>query len=270
MQNGIWVGDKTALTPEQWNRLTNEPGLTVKKQPGTDLRREGGQALPTGTLEYVTFLIESMRTLSGLTDVTEGRAGSATSGVAIESLQTASQTIVRVRARQLESFMTRIFRRIVPRIFQFMTRDRRFWITGERADFDAIDFVRATLQENLKKGDPTRSMAERWRDFRFRIAPGSSLGITAIQRMVLATDLFQLGIIDDEEVFRTANWPNWRNVQTRVRNKKIEEALAQQMAGINLSQNGSANVESPGGKRGVPAAAPAGTLGGPAGAAFDQ
>lgn len=269
MQNGVWVGDANALTREEWNRLTNEPGLHVKKRPGTDLRREAGQALPTGVLEFVSFLIDGMRTLSGLTDATEGRSGTATSGVAIENLQIASQTIVRIRARQLESFMVRIFRRIVPRILQFMTRDRRLWITGPQGDFDSVDFIRNDLLDTLREGDPTKAMSERWRDFRFAITPGSSLGITTIQRIVLATDLFQLGLIDDEEVLRAAKWPNRENVQARVKQKKLEEIFAAQ-SGVPASANGAVSVENPGGKRGTPAASPAGTLGGPAGAAFDR
>ncbi len=267
MQGGIWIGDWNALRPDQWDRLSFEPGQQVRKRPGSELRRDTGTALPHGTLELVSFLVEGMRNVVGLSGEAEGRSGTATSGVAIESLQIASQVLIRQRARQLEAFMTRLFRRIVPRIFQHFTTDRLLHINGPTGGVQAIPFEVRRLNDMLKEGDPTRSMANAWRDFRFMVTPGSSLGITRVQRIVLATDLYQLGLIDDEEVLKSAEWPNRDEVKRRVEEKK-QAAMMLQMQGLQAEQ-GTANVTSPGGKR-QPSAAPASTLGGPTGAAMER
>ncbi len=85
MGNGIWIGDKDALSKEGWDRLSNEPGRHVQVKQGRTLRREPGVSLPAHTLQTLELLINGLEKLSGITEVTEGRKpGQVTSGVAIE------------------------------------------------------------------------------------------------------------------------------------------------------------------------------------------
>lgn len=262
MQNGIWIADVDALDDDEWDNLTNEPGNIVRKNPGRELRRETGVSIPRGVLQFIQMLVQTMNDMAGISDVTSGKPeAGVTSGVAIESLQIASNTIVRQRARQLENFMTRFFYRFVPRIFQFFTSDRLLHLTGPNAEFQAFEFSRQELNRLLEGMD----IAKAYRDFSFAVVPGSALGLTRVQRSIMATQLFQLGIIDDEAVLESVEFPQAEEVLQRTRQK---QALAQQGQITDPTAQTSRAMTPAGGSR-TPAAAPAGVIGGAAGAAAE-
>lgn len=234
MQNGVWVGDADALSPEEWDNLTNEPGLLVKKVPGRELRRDYPQGLAPGVIQFMNLIQNAMDTVSGLSDVTQGEAGEAKSGIAIESLQLASQVLVRRRARQLEAFMMRAFNRVISRIFQFFTEDRLFHLLGPGQQTESFKFERGRLRD-LTKG---KSAAEAWRDFRFWVQPGSSLGVTVVQRSVLAQSLFQLGVIDRESLLEAVEWPNREIVTQRLQEEEQRQLMMQQQAAMAAAGGG--------------------------------
>ena len=57
------------------------------------------------------------------------------------------------------------------------------------------------------------------RDFRFRVQPGSSLSMTKTQKALMAAELFKIGAVDDQAVLEAIEWPNWKEVLQRTKEK---------------------------------------------------
>jgi len=225
INNVIWIGDKDALDPKDWDELVDAPGAIVKKNPGRELRRDAPPAMPPHYLEIVNQLKEFIKNLSGETDITRGeRSGKLTSGDAVESMQTAAQTLIRERSRSMESFLVRVFQKVISRIFQFYTSDRFFYMFGRDNKLIEFLFKRDELLKAIKGGAIDSNMA--FKEFKFTIAPGSSLSLTRVQRGLLASQLFQLGAIDEEALLEMVDFPDRQEVLQRVMARK-EQAKAE-------------------------------------------
>jgi hypothetical protein len=220
INNQVWIGDYNALTEKQWQALGNVPGAKVKKRPGTDLRRDAPPSLPSHVFQFLLFGVQAFDQLSGLTEVMTGRKpGQVTSGAGIEALQLAAQTVIRLKARQLEAFLQRIGQKLVSRIFQSYTTDRVIEIVGPEGKPETYTVKRA----ELIKGHSDIRRAHR--HYQFIVEPGSSLAMARWQKMLLAAQLFQLGVIDDEELLEAADYPNRREILERVREKRATGRL---------------------------------------------
>jgi len=226
MGNAIWLGDKDALSPEQWAKLSNEPGSHVKVRPGKVLRRESPQPLPNYLPQTLELLVNGLEKLSGITEVTEGRRpGQVTSGVAIESLAIMAQTTIRLKARQLEGLIQRIGQKLIPRIFAYYTSDRVFNLVGEKGGFKQYVFEREKIREAIQ-----RNGTSAFRDYQFRVVPASSLAMTKWQKGLVATQLFQMGAIDQEALLEALEYAN--------RDEILERMVATAQAGGPLPGKG--------------------------------
>ncbi len=215
MTNNIWVGDEDALAPKDWNKLSNVPGSFVKKRRGRDLNRVAPPPLSTGIFNALSFITGSMDKLSGITEAVAGqRPGQVTSGIAIENLQVAAQTVIRLKARHLEMVLMSIGQKMISRTFQFMTSDRIFTITGDAGQMNSYHFERKRLAKD--KGVS-------FKDFKFQIQPGSSLSSTKFQKGLLATQLFSMGILDEKAVLDAIEYPDRESILERVGKKQLAQ-----------------------------------------------
>ncbi len=228
MTNPIWIGDFDALDPESWKNLRNKPGDQVKVRPGKTLKREGAPGLPTYIREMVLYLEGSIDKLTGMVDVTRGRPeGGITSGVAIDSLQSAAQSVIRLKSRKVESFLQRLGQKMIARILQYYTDDRIIHMLGKSKGFDQFKFQREEMLKPLRalyvKGDervPARYLAKRaCRDLKFKIVPGSSLAMTKMPKIMLAITLYKLGVIDEEALLETLDYPGREEILQRTAGK---------------------------------------------------
>jgi len=221
MGNGIWIGDRDALTKEEWERLTNEPGSIIKIKPGRVLKRDTPPALPNYMINTCELLTQGMEKLSGITEVTEGRRpGQVTSGVAIESLAIMAQTTLRLKARQLEGMLQRIGQKLISRIFAYYTTDRVFNLVGPDAEIKSFLFEREKIRTQIKK---LGGIPEALKTYQFKVVPTSSLAMTQWQKGLMATQLFQLGLIDEEAALDALNFPGRKQIMSRMKEKKMEE-----------------------------------------------
>jgi hypothetical protein len=230
MSNGIWVGDQNALTKEDWERLSNEPGSIVKKRPGTDLRREAGVALPNHLTQILTLLVNGIEKLSTITEVTEGRKpGQVTSGSAIEALQLAASTAIRLKARQIETLIQRIGQKMIARIFQYYTEDRVFNLVGEKKGsskqqgdekegFKQFIFERDKIRQAVEQQGLT--MTNAFRDYTYKVVPASSLALTKWQKGLISMQLYQAGAIDREALLEALEYPNREEILKRTIEKQ--------------------------------------------------
>jgi hypothetical protein len=219
MGNGIWIGDQDALPETDWDKLSNEPGSYVRKRIGRELRREPAPSLPAYVPNVLMQILTGLEKLSSITEATEGRRpGQVTSGAAIESLQIAASTAIRLKARQIESLQQRIGQKRISRIFQYYTEDRMFNLLGDDGKFQQYVWERQKIRESLDKAGIKITQA--FQDFRYKVVPTSSLAITRWQKGLIAMQLLQAGVLDGEEVLKTIEWPNWEDVYKRTNEKQ--------------------------------------------------
>lgn len=219
MGNSIWVGDRDALLKDEWKNLINEPGSVIQKKRGTDLHRESPPPLPAYLLGFGEMLVNGIEKLSGVTEVTEGRRpGQVTSGVAIESLAIMAQTTLRLKARQLESLIQRIGQKLISRIFAYYTTDRVFNLIDDKGHPEYFTFQRKEIEKAIKERGIT------FQDYIFKVVPTSSLAMTKWQKGLMATQLYQLGLIDEEAALDALEFPNRDLIMKRMSEKQAQQA----------------------------------------------
>lgn len=224
MNNSMWVGDSNALLPEQWEKLTNKPGLTVKKRPGSQLDRAPAPTLPGSTFALQQWLVQMMQDISGLQDVLQGKAGNQTTGVAIEALQAQSQALLRLQARHMEVFLERLGQKLLSRIIQFYPSEKIINILGPDPRLLSFEFHRDEVLSKIRGLDPRTA----FQDFIFKIEPLSSLTMSKMQKLISMSNLYSMGLVPGSEVLKAAQIQDPEGTLEKAR---IEQAAKMAPAG---------------------------------------
>lgn len=249
MGNPIWVISSDSGVDSE--NIFNRPGLVIEKNPNSTVERvEGVQLQP-----YVMQLIEQLRVwfneLGGSNDITRGiNPGGVTAASAISSLQEAAQTRIRQKANNLDAFMQQAGQMYLSRVFQFYSVPRIVRVTGDETASRYFKFHVETVQDeagNQKRIarvrdfvespvtgemllDPNERQYEIAGQFDVKIETGSTLPFAKAETFNRAKEMFQLGIIDAEEVLNASDWPNKDQVMARMAEKAQQAAMAQMQA----------------------------------------
>lgn len=229
MNNAIWIGDKHALSPSGWNELSDAPGLLVQLNPGTKLERQSPPALPGSVFQMIQFLSLAIDDISGLLDVSQGRRPvGIVSASALEALQLAAQTLVRLQSRAYEAFLQRLGQKLVSRIFQFYTQDRMFYLHGPNDQVIPFEYERQKIrdaqiggQDGPRPFDPFKD----FRDLRLQVSRASSLAATRMQKGVVALALADRGLVPGEDVLKVLEWPNPKETFKQAQQEMAEKAF---------------------------------------------
>ena len=121
--NAQWVIDKNAGIPK--GQLTNRPGLIIRKNPGTDVHRESPPSMPMYVQQMIEVLKADIEVVSGIHDVTRGETPTGIqSAAAIQALQEAAQTRVRLKVTLHENALGLLGTEWIERIKQFWKFNR--------------------------------------------------------------------------------------------------------------------------------------------------
>lgn len=121
--NMQWIIDKNAGIPK--GELTNRPGLIIRKNPGSEVRRDGPPAMPMYVSEMIERLKNDVEVVSGIHDVTRGQTPSGIqSASAIMALQEAAQTRIRLKVTLHENALGELGTEWLERIKQFWKFNR--------------------------------------------------------------------------------------------------------------------------------------------------
>lgn len=242
MGNPIWIMDTGATDADL---LTNAPGLIVEKTPNTELRREPGLPLPAGSAEIYNIGAAAFDRIFGSNEVSQGvRVPGVTSGVAIESLQEAAQTRLRLKARNMEVTLTQIGELFLSRVMQFWTQPQFVSVTSEgmppevfkfqiEKDGERPGWYIAMVQpyEHDDRGQlvPTKEQKKFHTKgiFDVKVTVGSNLPFAKKDKSDRAIQFYQLGLVDAEEVFKATEWPGWERVLARMKEQAQLAAAAQ-------------------------------------------
>jgi hypothetical protein len=194
----------------------------------------------------IQYLEDAISKLSGNTEVVRGQTpGDVKSGVAIEALQAAAMSLVRLKSRAVENLLERIGQKMISRIFQFESDERNMWSFKNEEDWAAFQFVSKKLKSNSKY---FKNKKDAWKNFMFKIRPGSTMQLNKAQEALLALQLYQAQpkpIIDRQAVHEMLDLPGHSKIRQRMEadeQAQLEQAaMLQQMgAGGGSGQGGSA------------------------------
>lgn len=244
--NPIWVIDDTSGVDEE--NLVNRSGLVVTKAQGSEVRREPGLDINPSLFQLVDRVKNWFNDESGSQDVSRGvRPEGITAMGAIQSLQEAAQTRLRLKSRNLDDFLQTVGQKYRNRVMQFYSVPRVYRITNKQGAEQYFKFHIETAEDGTKvasvrdfQQDPatgkysealeTRQFVLRG-DLDTRATTGSSLPFAKTEKSNLAMAMFDRGAIDHEELLNAVDYPNKERVLQRMQEKAAMQAQQAAMMG---------------------------------------
>lgn len=225
------LGTGSNVDPDE---VTNEPGLVLQPDDINQVRREPGTPIAGGTFDLLSTSMSMMDKIQGLQDVSRGQqAANVNSGVMLEGYVEAAQTRPRMKNRVLDGCLTDAGELMLQRIMQFYTQPRVWRITNKEGYPQFIEFYMPTIDDGsgkLKKvakirrvttnPDGTQTTDVNQVDIKglpdVRVVSGSALPYAKAQKATTALTYFNAHAIDQEELLKSVDWPNYEEVLRRM------------------------------------------------------
>jgi hypothetical protein len=235
--NPVWVIPKGAgINPD---KITNAMGLILMYDGEVAPHRDIPPPIPSAFFEFYQALLSMVDTVSGVHDVTNGRNPTGiTAAQAIQTLQEAAQTRIRLKERNTNVSLTQAGTLITSRVLQFYrgprvakVADAKGWpqyfeffiedVPGPDGQTGGYTMNKRAMsvnpengqmqaQNGYEKSNPTEGL------FDIKVTAGSSLPFVKAQRTDLAFKLQGIGAIDNHEVLETVDWPDLEAVEQRM------------------------------------------------------
>lgn len=143
--NMPWIIDNNAGIPK--GSITATPGLIIRKNPGSEIRRESPPQMPMYVANAVETFKSDIEMISGIHNTLRGEN---TSGVytaqGILALQEAGQVRIRLKVKLLEESLAEIAELWVSRMKQYWKDDKWINITKSDGSYDLKKFRNETLK----------------------------------------------------------------------------------------------------------------------------
>lgn len=265
MSNPCWVVDNTSgVDPDM---LTNDMGQIIVKNPNTTVQRLDAPPIPPQMFELYHTLMQLLDQQSGVHEVTQGRKPvGVTAAQAIETLQEAAQTRIRLKERNLLVSLQRLGRLIVSRMLQYYTEPRVIELTGrddlqsrwpsyikfyvehvvEQTGEDGktywapsaeggADISYRPMTQKIEYDEGTEQYVEEdvkegspsIGQFEIEVTTGSSMPYLKEQRSQLALRMFENKAIDRQALLEVTEWPEKEQILNRIREEEESAKQAQ-------------------------------------------
>lgn len=133
--NMPWIVDKNAGIAQ--GSITNRPGLIIRKNPGSDVRREQPPGMPAYVVNAVESYKHDMEQVSGIFDTLKGNSETGVyTAQGILALQEAGQARIRLKVKILEEALGKMGKMWVSRMRQFWNDERWILIVGKDGEVD--------------------------------------------------------------------------------------------------------------------------------------
>lgn len=246
--NPIWIVDNTSLVDT--DNLFGQPGLVVEKAPGSDVRRlDGAQLQP-----YVLQLVDRMKSwfdeIGGQGETSEGnKPDGITAYSAISALQEAAQTRIRQKSRLLDTHLQEMGDLYLDLALQHKTAPEVYRITGNnnvsryfKMHVEDVPMDDGGIQKKAVVREYGQNAQGQWVEpmepkemmlsgkLATQVTTGSSLPFAKNDRATLAFNLFKAGAIDQPELLKSVDYPNWEAVWARVQERQMQQQQQSQQA----------------------------------------
>lgn len=244
MSNPIWIADKTSGV--NWEKVTNKVGLIIQKEAGTEVRRDIPPPIPGYIFEFFRLLQSFSNEVSGVHDVTQGRKpAGVTAAEAIETLQEAAHTRVRLKERNMQVSLSKLAKLVIAMMLQKYRAPRYHRVAG--TDAEVPSFVEFGIDDGAQNGNLTINRRTWAYDpaqgkyvstplesaqavkglFDVKVQAGTSMPFAKAQRSNLAIRLAEGGFIDQTALLKKLEWEDAQEVITRMNQAKQAAAASQ-------------------------------------------
>ncbi len=232
MGNPVWIVSNDSDVDVE--NLFNRPGLIIEKNPGSEVRREEGTQLQPYVMQMIDRMQQWFNDIAGTQDVSRGAApGGVTAASAISTLQEAAQTRIRQKSRNLDQYLQSVGQQYASRVMQFYSAPRVFRLTNNEG---ATTYFKAMFENGTATVQNWNAEAAGWDmpiklqaagQLDVKVTTGSTLPFAKAEKEQKLLQLFDRGIVDQQEVLQGTDYPNWEAVLQRVQERQAAAAQAQ-------------------------------------------
>lgn len=206
--------------------MTTRPGTIIYKNPQTEVKWLTPPQLPAALFEIQALDKQDFDAVSGIYDVTQGRRPTGLeAGKAIQALQEAAQTRLRLKVRNLEASLRQLGVQMLALIQQFYTEERVIRLVGGDPRNPRFITINQVIVDN--SGNAVRINDVNTGKYDVEIGVGSTLPVDKARRYEEAKELFQLGVIDRQTFLSCTTLSPAEQAQA---NQRVSEAEQQMMA----------------------------------------
>ena len=226
--NMQWIIDKNSGIGQ--GKLTNRPGLVIRKNPGSEVRRDTPPPMPTYVRETIDVMKADIQDISGVLDSLKGeKQTGVVAASAILALQEASQSRIRLKIKIMESNLSELANMVYSRMQQFWKLDRWVRIT----DIEGNPLFREIGQRVLQN------------DYDLKVQAGSTMPVNKNAMMDLMIRLAQtnaedgLPVVDRKAIVEYLPVGDKKAIAERfseLQAKQEQQQLEQQQAEQQLQQ----------------------------------
>ena len=226
--NMQWIIDKNSGIGQ--GKLTNRPGLVIRKNPGSEVRRDTPPPMPTYVRETIDVMKADIQDISGVLDSLKGeKQTGVVAASAILALQEASQSRIRLKIKIMESNLSELANMVYSRMQQFWKLDRWVRIT----DIEGNPLFREIGQRVLQN------------DYDLKVQAGSTMPVNKKAMMDLMIRLAQtnaedgLPVVDRKAILEYLPVGDKKAITERfseLQAKQEQQQLEQQQAEQQLQQ----------------------------------
>lgn len=214
--NMQWIIDRNSGIGN--GKLTNRPGLIIRKNPGSEVRRDAPPSMPTYVTNKIQDLKNDIENISGIFESTRGqRDGSVVAAQAILALQEAGQARIRLKVKLLESSLGELATMWYNRIQQYWKTDRWVRVSNEKDETEFKEITKEIISE----------------DYDIKISSGSTMPINKSAMLELMIRLAQtmaedgLPMVDRQTILQYVPTSNKNDLMRRME-ERANNITAQQ------------------------------------------
>lgn len=142
--NMPWIVDRNAGIKE--GSITARPGLIIRKNPGSEVRRDNPPSMPMYVINAVETYKNDIEMISGIHNTLRGENSSGVyTAQGILALQEAGTVRIRLKVKLLEIALAEIAELWVSRMKQFWKEDKWLGITKQDGSYDMKKFTTQIL-----------------------------------------------------------------------------------------------------------------------------
>lgn len=250
MGNPIWIVDDEAGVDT--DNIINSPGLIIEKNKNGEVRREEGVQLQPFVLQLIDRMQEWFVGIAGTLE--SSPPPGVTAAAAIQDLMEAGQTRVRLKSRYLDAYLQDLGQMYLSRVLQYRNAPTIVRLTGDEnagqyfkfhvsqavdpaTGQPAVDEAGNPMRvANVEMMGPGGSMGAKQIPIKsgldVKVSTGTTMPFMKAQKSRQAQELFAAGVIDQEEVLKTIEWPNYQTVMERMQMAAQQAAQAEQQAAM--------------------------------------